>query len=311
MKKEINANIERLRVIAALGIVAFHSQTGLIKAIGYTGLPIFILLTFFFVGKTTYDKDEETALSLLQYTKDKASRFLNPFVFWVIVYLLLDTIKAFLRHQDIVSALVADFHPLYGTSIHLWYLPFIFFALIMTSFFNKRTVTIYRYKLFILYALFGLLSAVTGLFLDSHGALQRPIPQYLYGLPAIFFGLTLGVIGTNKQKMVPTCLLIMVVAITGILRQQFLVPSDGFLTHYILAVFLVSLCSYYHGALDSITRKIAPLTLGIYLIHPAVLSVFHQVADVTYLKQYVFVVVFIISAGCISLLKITPLRRFV
>lgn len=111
-------DIELLRVISAFGIIWFHTTTyG--AATAYGGLIAFLILSIFLGGKSGAP-DVDTL-------RRRASRLLVPWFVWFVVYGALNA-----RHgesivpleQGLASGIMA------GPSIHLWYLPFIFLALV-------------------------------------------------------------------------------------------------------------------------------------------------------------------------------------
>jgi len=83
------ANIDRLRIVAAVGIVWFHTMGAPYRRIGYTGLPIFLLVFFSLILRSTH------ADSTAQFLKRRWDRLMVPWLFWSIVYGLCRSVKAF------------------------------------------------------------------------------------------------------------------------------------------------------------------------------------------------------------------------
>lgn len=104
-----NATVDCLRIVAALGIVWFHTQAPG-NRIAYLALPFFLVL----LGMPSSGSVAQRAL-----------RLLRPFVVWSLIYGAMLTALA-LRNG---AAPLSWWRPemlLAGTSIHLWFLPFAF-----------------------------------------------------------------------------------------------------------------------------------------------------------------------------------------
>ena len=114
-------DIEALRLLSAFGIVWFHTGTVGVPggAWGYAGLVAFLALSVQLGGQ----RGQADAATLQR----RARRLLLPWACWFCIYGLWN------RHQGL-AVLPGDQHPvgavLAGTSIHLWYLPFMFIVLV-------------------------------------------------------------------------------------------------------------------------------------------------------------------------------------
>lgn len=106
-----NGLIDTLRFLCAIGIVWFHSGAPG-NQIAYTALPFFLVLL---------------AMPSRGRLRDRAKRLLRPWLIWSTIFAIGEVLRAYLRDQDLFSW----FQPtmvLYGTMIHLWFLPFAFIA---------------------------------------------------------------------------------------------------------------------------------------------------------------------------------------
>jgi hypothetical protein len=159
-----NQNIEIVRIIAAFGIVLFHSRaTG--SDLGYSGLVAFTILSTFFAGTGT---------------AKLAKRVLVPWVFWSVFY-------AGWRFAADGSMFHAGLTPLesilFGT--HLWFLPFIFVI-------NAALGQIKSRHLPLICAIAGsALLAATPWWRDFQLQFNPPVVQYLHALPAALIGVAL------------------------------------------------------------------------------------------------------------------------
>jgi len=116
------------------------------------------------------------------------------------VYLVYDCLVAIIKHES-PSAILAGFNPLYGTSIHLWYLPFAFLGLLAVYLLRKTLGNepinpMYLATLLIL----AIVSAVSGTYLTDLAMGTLPLPQYIFSLPALFIGIALGFGQTQENK---------------------------------------------------------------------------------------------------------------
>ena len=113
---KIRQDIELLRVLSALGIVWFHSETKG-SNFGHSGLIFFLILSVFLGGGQQNSSIQK-----------RAKRLLVPWLIWFAYY---GAINLVLQKSVIPlnNGLIAGV--LSGPRIHLWYLPFIFFVLII------------------------------------------------------------------------------------------------------------------------------------------------------------------------------------
>ena len=111
-----NQNIEFVRIAAAFGIVLFHSSAPG-SVIGYSGLIAFTALSTYFANS-----------GALKLTK----RVLVPWAFWSVFYLGWRYAADGNPFHDGLNPVQSIF---YGT--HLWFLPFIFFAILAVSRFKS------------------------------------------------------------------------------------------------------------------------------------------------------------------------------
>ena len=110
-------DIELLRIASAFGIVWFHTALPGI-AIAYSGLAAFLVLSDYLAG--------EPKTGVLASIRIRAVRLLTPWLIWLGIYGGVNIARGeeFLPHgTGLFTAIMA------GSSIHLWYLPFIFLCL--------------------------------------------------------------------------------------------------------------------------------------------------------------------------------------
>lgn len=167
-------DIELLRVLCIFGIVVGHIYPipiTEIKSLAHGGLVVFIVISAYFCMLSS---KSHTVL-------ERAKRLLTPCIIWSIIYGAFRLVKGeplFVQHHDIVSTLLTT------PSIHLWYLPFIFFGIIAID----------AAKLHVSRHIIGIFSAVIAIILIATAPIWRsyeyitPWGQYSHALPALFIG---------------------------------------------------------------------------------------------------------------------------
>ena len=307
-----NTNIERLRIIAAYGIICFHSQSGFLKEIGYAGLPAFVMVTFSFgligLAQVAYGPGES---HFKKYMVSKINRLLLPYFFWVIIYGVWGCARMLSSRGEIINVPITIFFPLYGTSIHLWYLPFVFLGLVILSYMKEHFLMKSHFALFA----FSTATILTGLlpvFIPDINNMPLPVPQVVYALPALFLGL---IISDTLQVRIPLkyLLAVMIIFFTGVVR---LISSNdhSYLLLYLISFIVVVIAKNIPGKHDDITEKLSPLTFGIYLVHPIIISIVANVFgyhNSQGLRPIHSVLIFILSALTIYFSKKTKIKNFV
>ncbi len=171
----LRSDIELCRVVAAIGIVWFHSGYPVARDIAYGGLVTFLVFS------SSFSVSSSRAYSVLQ----RAERLLIPCALWSVPYALSNlyfTGQIFREDAPLLSMVL-------GTpSIHLWYLTFVFIALIVFDQL-KRWVSI---------GTLGVLSMIAAIALLGSSPVWRdvslpsPAGQYLHALPAFLIGIYAG-----------------------------------------------------------------------------------------------------------------------
>lgn len=309
-----NANIERLRIIASFGIVFFHSKAGLLGFIGYAGLPIFVMLTFSLgIVKQDYTSKQNSSSILKRYLTVKTKRLILPYIFWVFTYLCWGLARSMTGHGEIIEVPLTILFPLYGTSIHLWYLPFVFIFLAIISFL-KLYCPVDDLKLMSFYLIVILVTGIATAAVDfGFGQLPTPIPQILFALPAVSLGLIISDM-FYLNNFAKYCLSLLFITTAGIIRLFLTARFDSFLILYTIAFFLVVICQNYPGQMDRYTSHLSSLTFGIYLIHPIIIAISANMAHIAQIDlstTTISLIVFIISAIITDLILKTQFKIFV
>jgi len=300
------ANIDRLRILAAIGIVWFHTENAPYRHIAYAGLPIFLLI--FCSLLTSHGKDVSTG----EFFKRRWNRLMLPWLFWSAVYGLCRVAKAFFTgHAEPIESMFSAETLLAGTSIHLWYLPYAFLWGLIIHALNRRTSDLDAEPIIALSTAAGMaLLAIhaTGMWTN----LPRPLPQWEFGLAALPLGVALG-----KCHMVPSRdrqrLLLAGIALIVAIECQVL-HRLGFGTSVVphgIAVLLVCLAYGWPIQGGRIALSMAPLAFGVYLIHPLVGHALRGVPQISGSYGLVIPLTVSVAALVTLILKRTPLKRFV
>ncbi|MCV2447107.1 acyltransferase family protein [Paracoccus sp. DMF] len=148
------------RLVAAMGIVWFHSQAPGAR-LAYAALPFFLVLL---------------ATPSRAGLRVRAQRLLLPFLRWSAIYAALGTALSLRHHQPPLGWW--DWPMLLtGTSLHLWFLPFAFLVAMLTPMLTRRKVAPIA-------ALWG--AAAFCLFGTPEGI---PLAQWSFGLIPVLVGI--------------------------------------------------------------------------------------------------------------------------
>jgi surface polysaccharide O-acyltransferase-like enzyme len=300
------ASIDRLRILAAIGIVWFHTDGAPHRQIGYAGLPVFLLI---FVSLLTTRGSAGTIRGFLRRRYD---RLLKPWLFWSAIYGLCRLTKAAcamdiaaLREMVSVETLTA------GTSIHLWYLPYAFLLSVLIYEFNRWTARANH----VVVTSTAVLAGVAFLAVHAVGIwgheLPRPLPQWEFGLAAIPLGIAMGrCLEISPRELQRLSLLMISLAI--VIGCQIL-NSRGFdsaVVPYGIGVSLVCIAYSWEIRSDILVSSLAPLTFGVYLIHPLVAYGLQQILTPDGSYSLFVLLTVCISALVVLALKRTPIRQF-
>ncbi len=259
-------SIDFLRILAAVGIVWFHTPGIRHRQIGYAGLPIFLLIFYSLIARrdpvgTTYS-----------FIRVRARRLLRPWLFWSLVYGLCELGRAIYK---------TDFGELYtmtvqklllcGPTIHLWYLPFAFVSGCLCYQLSRWLSHCDARVVAWVAVLIGLATLVTCEFVGTCNYLASPWPQWIFAAAIIPLGfgigkcLTIPCLRTQRRYLASICAIVL--AVCALLYVQNLVALSLPYGIAIAAVCLAYSCS---GSENSFVATVAPLTFGIYLLHPLV-----------------------------------------
>ncbi len=300
-------SIDGLRILAAIGIVWFHTDGAPRRDIGYAGLPVFLLIFFSLI--TCRHREEPT----LEFLRQRRDRLLKPWLFWSVLYGLLRVVRAACLGD------LAWFHEIWsletlltGTHIHLWYLPYAFLSGLVVYVIHRRTLKVDHAMTAFVATGVGLLLLYVHALVPASSRWMRPLPQWEFGLAAAPLGFAVGRCMMIPSKRIQQALLMAITAATLAVATTLTASGHAAaVIPYTAAVVLVCLAYAWHVHENPIVAALAPLTLGVYLVHPLV---HYGLNRVMIMERYygMSVALTVCLSGLVTLVLMkTPMRKFV
>ena len=280
-------NIDRLRVLSALGVVWFHTEGLPGRSYAYAGLPIFIMTYFMFIANA---KSRDFSYLLNR----KFKRIIIPWFFWSVVYGLVIVIKSILKKESCFESHMF----LVGPSLHLWYLPYVFLlgALVLLIKNYVRYSFIFYYTISNL--IFAFLLILTPLISRSFD-LWTPFPQWLFGLSSVLMGLIAGFILMENNKYKFLIFLPLLLFLISILLNLKL--GLGVRVTHVTAFTLFVLAFCFVGYETNLfERFLSSLTYGIYLVHPLIISIFNYMGFNSKVNIFVYLILVFMVSGILT-----------
>jgi len=237
-----------------------------------------------------------------------------PWLFWSVVYGLCKLGKAVcVLDMNSVRSMLSMESLLAGTHIHLWYLPYAFIAGLLIRAVNGWTSGVSNTAAVHMATILGVLMLVGHAMGMLGNDLMTPLPQWGYGLAAIPLGFAIGRCRMVSSRETQRLLLLMV-ALT-VLAMCTILNSVGYTSlaiPYGLATSLVCMAYVWPSRSDAFVAYVAPLTFGIYLLHPLVMyGLRHSIVTSQHPAAFMIMLSVCISGLAAFGLMKTPLRRFV
>ncbi|WP_340107308.1 acyltransferase family protein [Pikeienuella sp. HZG-20] len=229
-----NGDIDRLRFVGALGIVWFHiGAPG--ASVGHAALLMFMmLLVYFSAGRPL---------------AERAHRLLMPWLIWSVIYGALKVADAIVSGHPLSSEF--DWWMLAtGPSLHLWFLPFSFAFVVLSRVLESSAAQ-----------MVAVVVGIVALWAADAVKLPPPLAEWVFVAPAALTGLAM-------RWWPPSIVLGIVVAATMILAS--LGPNSMVAWKLCFAALIVLVAL--RGAREGTPRSawLGSLSLGIYLVHPAI-----------------------------------------
>lgn len=253
MQETRRQDIELLRIFSAFGIVLFHA-TG--NDIAYSSLIIFVILSMFLAG---VEKRELT----VNLVKKRLRRLIFPWITWFVVYGAFNLVRQknfFPVNNGIVAGILA------GPSIHLWYMPFIFWCIlfydVVKNNFSRKIIS-YASPIFAALILF-----LTPFWREVSIGLGAPLAQYAHALAAIFIGIYFSYF--NGQNKYFSIFVLTLIVISSIVSFPF---KDVGVTYFFAILCSLLLISKFGEKFQKIDfSPVSQCMLGVYFVHAMVLE---------------------------------------
>lgn len=291
-------NLDRLRLVAITDIVLYHVNYFEPRYLLGLGLPTFL------VSATMLGCAHVKPRRWRDVTGPRVRRIVLPWLFWSGVYGVSLGLREAMFNEWRVW--YRPFEPLmlaYGTAIHLWFLPFIFVAALAVRGLHGLT---WRADWRLVVG-GGLAAGAVAACIPSPLSWVFPWESWWFAFPCMPLGLALGRLIAEGQLQHPwTLMLAVAAAVLGgfYCVEHGLSPPIG---RFALATALIVLALWFPSWPDPVTTRLTPLVYGVFLIHPLLLLLTH---DVVREPSYALLAVTGLagSAGVIALLRRTPLR---
>lgn len=304
------ANVERLRVLAMYEIVAFHVSEQRLPIIAGLGLPTFLLLN------NAFNCTLSERMGPRAFLRTKVSRLLVPWLLWSGIYLVLQLLERY-RHEEPLTEGFSAWMLIGGTYSHLWFVPFSLVGSLLIAGVQVRTPKLAHGWTGLFALLLGAAVAAVAARVLVTEAVEWPLLQWLFALPAIPLGFGLGRMllaadaGVRKRLAWIALAVALVCVSLPRLLESITTPDWETVRRYAVSLSLVSLGFVWPGTAERVSRRLAPLLFGVYLSHPLILRVY-QTTHLPLPPTPVFAaLVFAASAALVLVLQRTPLRQLV
>ena len=298
------ANVERLRVLAIVDIVGFHVDTEHLSAsaLGGTGLVLFLLMAH------TFHVAIAERMSLEAFTRLKVRRLMVPWLFWSGVYFVWNVVLA-LRANEAWNARLDVWMFTYGTSIHLWFVPFACVTGIFVVWAHQRLKAASPARVIYGTAIVGVLTLL--IFRPMADGFGAPAAQYMLGLPGVFLGLVLGryyIMPDGRGRESTLYVLAGATLVLALLTEPL-----GFhpaTTKWCGALLVMLAVLRWPGKMDGLTARLTPLLFTVYLIHALVVEVLYAVPGISSSTWLHTLAATILSFVAARIIVASPLRTF-
>ncbi len=304
-KSERLANVERLRLVAMLEIVAFHVSEKRLPLVAGLGLPTFLLLN----GAFNCTLSER--MGTRPFVRVKVTRLLVPWLVWSLVYALVVLLQR-MRHGEPIAEGFSAWMVVGGTYPHLWFVPFALCAGVFAALLRRSTRELPVGPVIVATLALGVAVVVVNAARLRSGTIEWPLLQWLFALPSSLLGFALGASLLTPTRMWLRGVLILAglgtVACLLVLPWQ--TPPD-LATRYALSLSLVCLAFLWPGRADPLSQRATPLLLGVYLSHPLIVRVYQATHWPEPPLALYALLIFAVSAALVVLLRRTPLKFLV
>ena len=284
------SSIDLARFVAAFGVVVAHAYASINDWVGHLALGLFLILTAFLAVQSAQRAGGSYAFV------PRARRLILPWLVWSAFYRLVDLV--FSHNPDRFVPLSDPWTLLYGSAIHLWFLPFVALAMVLVA----PAVQLIRGPGALGLASVGVaVLSVPLLVPHVQGWLPVPLPQWVFALPLYALGLLLGISHPMGKAWMPA---LAVAAMTS-----FAVWYSGNMPWaWTLMGSLVAFELFWRLPIRGrILPHLGQVAFGIYLLHPFFMLVVYKFMGAGVNLFLAAVLCFAMSWAATALLRRLPL----
>ncbi len=285
-------SIDLARFVAAFGVVWAHAVApGL--WVGHLSLALFLILTSFLAIQSM-----ERAGGRFSWL-GRAKRIAMPWIFWSLFYALLQVVMS---HGGLQRPF--DWHSLLiGSTIHLWFLPFVMLASILVPLIGHR---IGRPRDLAMACAALVVIAVPLLwFHRQEPPMHDPFPQWAFAFTPFVYGILAAFGHQFKMAWLPLGSMALISAVT------FALVRDPWALQPFVAALLFEL-AWRSPMQSAILPKLGQTAFGIYLVHPFFMLVCYKFLGADVNRILAAIAAFGMSwAATVVMLKIPLLKRMV
>lgn len=247
----MRTDIEFFRIIAAFGVVWFHSELELWRSVAYGGLIYFVILSPYF-----------SMVSSRQYTFfNRVQRIIIPYLFWFsfyFIFLFLAGKSINPKDYSLLSFLMSS------PSIHLWFLPFVFIVLCLTDVAKKFMDKKYNYIFCLFSALSAVILIVTSPIWRTY-SLPVPFAQYAHVTAAVCIGVFFSFSYDVSKYLILILIGILVGSMLWMVHLGHSAMGISYLVGFIPCTLLLAKKSFFGK--NSFILFFASMSFGVYLVH--------------------------------------------
>lgn len=283
-------SIDLARFVAAFGVVVAHAYVSPNDWVGHLSLGLFLILTAFLAVQSAQRAGGNYPFL------PRAQRLILPWLVWSAFYRVLDL--AISENPDRFVPLSDPWTLLYGSTIHLWFLPFVALAMVLV----QPAVRLIRGPGALALACVGLVVvSVPLLVLHVQGWLPLPLPQWVFALPLYALGLLLGIAHPMGKAWMP--------ALAAASMTGFAVWASGnAVWAWTLLGSLVAFELFWRLPIRGrILPHLGQVAFGIYLLHPFFMLVVYKFLGAGVNLMLASVLCFAMSWAATALLRRLPL----
>ncbi|PQO43904.1 acyltransferase family protein [Blastopirellula marina] len=262
--------LDVLRFAAVLAVVWFHVPS---PGAGFTiwHVPSLVIISIALACSPAFDRP------IAEITHRRARRLLYPWIVWCGVFLAIDLVRyaAVGRSTILENGFGTLF---YGTSLHLWFLPFIFVATVLTGLCTRSEIDAKDRNWRIAHLTLTIVAFAVILLLEccspTWNSWPNPIPQWCAALPSVFLGIATGLWMRECNPNIATKLGVAIAFLALMLGMGYLRGSIWTLagsTLFATALFLAASC-FAMKNVPPVLSMLLGLAMAIYLIHPIAIT---------------------------------------